>query len=459
MTDTDVPFDLVVTGVTALTSDADRPVIDDAVIAIRGDTIASISTRAEASRLPARRTIDASGHVATPGFVNVHTHAILSFARGMSEDSGFAPAYTPGVPHAPDVTADESVALARLTALEAMLAGSTLINDMYVHADVTLPAMAGLGLRISASDWLFDIEFERLHDRVWHHDPKIGEERLRKAVDLYERYDGAFDGRASVMLAPHAPDTCSREYLRDVEIERRRLDTHVMTHVAQSRIEVARVRERDGMTPVEMLDDIGMLHERLLATHCVIMTDSDIERAGKAKVTVAHAPKVNMTGGFLPVTSRLRRAGVRMALGTDNMHGDIIEVMRWALISGRLQEQGITPEWSSSAVFGMATRGGAAAIGRAADLGMLKAGMKADVVLIDFRKPHLIPAFNPVGTLVHCGQGRDVNHVIVNGEVVVEVGRATKVDEDAIRRAGEAAARQLWTRVTSRPPEALRPGV
>lgn len=456
MTGQDGSFDILVRGATALTANPDRPIVDDAVIAIRGDRIAAISTKADAGHLTARRTIDATGHLATPGFVNVHTHAILSFARGMSEDMGFAPAYTPGVPHAPDVRPDEAVALARLTALEAMLSGSTLINDMYVHADVTLPAMAEIGLRISASDWLYDVEFERLHERIWNHDPKIGETRLRKAVDLFERWNGAFDGRASVMLAPHAPDTCSLAYLRDIEIERGRLDTHVMTHVAQSRIEVARVRERDNLTPVELLQEVGMLHDRLLATHCVIMTESDIASAGKANVTVAHAPKINLTGGFLPVTSKLRRAGARIALGTDNMHGDIIEVMRWALVAGRLQDEAITPFWSSSTVFDMATRGGAEGLGRSADLGMLKQGMKADMVLIDFRRAHLTPAFNPVGTLVHCGQGRDVNHVIVNGEIVVENGHATKVDEESIRREGEAAARRLWTRVTSSAPETLR---
>jgi 5-methylthioadenosine/S-adenosylhomocysteine deaminase len=195
----------------------------------------------------------------------------------------------------------------------------------------------------------------------------------------------------------------------------------------------------------------------LLATHCVIMTDSDIARVGGAGITVAHAPKINLTGGFLPVTSKLRRAGAKLALGTDNMHGDMIEVMRWALVAGRLQDEAITPFWSSTTVFEMATRGGARAIGRSADLGMLRPGMKADVVLIDFRRAHLIPAFNPVGTLVHCGQGRDVNHVIVNGDIVVADGRATKVDEASIRHEGEAAARRLWTRVTANAPEMLRP--
>jgi 5-methylthioadenosine/S-adenosylhomocysteine deaminase len=449
-------FDVLVKGASVLTTEPDRPFLSDAVIGLKGDRIALIEERTEASeRLQAKKLIDAAGHLVTPGFVNVHTHALLTLARGMSEDMGFAPAYTPGVPHAPDIREDEAVALARLGALEAMLFGSTLINDMHVHAHATLPAMAELGLRVSASAWIHDVDFDRVHERVWDYKPEIGERMMQYALDLIDRWQGGFDGRASVMFAPHAIDTCSREFLRDVEIERKRLGLHVMTHVAQSRFEVEQVKRRDGMTPVELLDDVGMLHSNLIAAHCIFLTEPDISRAGQAGITVAHAPKVNLTGGCLPVTSRLRRAGARIALATDNMHGDMVETMRWALVSGRLQEAGVTDFWQSRDVLHMATLGAAEAMGRASDIGSVTVGKKADLVIFDFRRSHLTPSFNPVGTLVHLGQGRDVRHVFVDGRLVVEDGEATLVDADEVRREGERAARQLWTRVTGVAPEAM----
>ena len=453
MTPSDMTYDFLVTGARILTGEPARPYIEDGVIAVSGDRLALVAAAsAETERLSARRRIDARGHIVTPGFVNVHTHAVLSLARGMSEDMGFAPAYTPGVPHAPDIREDEAVALARLTALEAMLFGSTLINDMHVHAHATLPAMAELGLRVSASAWIHDVDFERVHERVWSYHPEIGSRMMRYALDLIDRYQGAFDGRATVMFAPHAVDTCSKGYLRDVEIERRRLDLRVMTHVAQSRFEVEQVKRRDGMTPVDMLEDIGMLHDKLIAAHCIFMTPSDIAKAGAAGITVAHAPKVNLTGGCLPVTSQLRRAGARLSLATDNMHGDMVESMRWALVAGRLQEQGVTDFWSSREVFDMATLGAAQSMGMAHEIGSLAEGKKADLVMFDMRRAHLTPSFNPLGTLVHLAHGRDVRFVVVDGRVVVEDGHATLVDEEAIRRDGEAAARRLWTRVTGRDP-------
>src|SRR3954471_9185212 len=220
------PLDLLIRHATALTADPARPMGEDAPIGIRHDRLVLVGPSSDAQGIDARRVIDARGHLATPGFVNVHTHAALSLARGMTEDLGFAPAYTPGVPHAYDITEDEAIALGRVTALEAMLFGSTIINDMYIHAHATLPAIAELGLRISSSGWIHDVDFNQLHNRVWNYDKKIGERCLRYAVDLYDRFNGAFEGRASVMLAPHAIDTCSREFLRDVNAERRRLGVH-----------------------------------------------------------------------------------------------------------------------------------------------------------------------------------------------------------------------------------------
>jgi 5-methylthioadenosine/S-adenosylhomocysteine deaminase len=449
MTET-APLDLLIHGCTALTSDPAVPLIEDAAIGIRADRLVFVGK--DAGGLEAKRVIDARGHLATPGFVNVHTHAVLSLARGMTEDLGFAPAYTPGVPHAYDITEDEAVALGRVTALEAMLFGSTIINDMYIHAHATLPAIAELGLRISSSAWIHDVDFTQIHNKVWNYEGAIGERTLRYGVDLHSRWNGAFDGRASVMFAPHAIDTCSLAFLRDVNVERRRLGVRVMTHLAQSFLEVEQVKKRDGMTPTQVVAAAGLLDEGLIAAHCLVMTEDDIASAGRAGITVAHAPKVNLTGGYLPVTSRLRRAGAQIALATDNMHGDMVETMRWALASGRLQEKAVNDFWSSADVFHMATLGAAKSLGRAHDLGSLNVGKKADVVLFDFRRAHLTPAFNPVGTLVHTGHGRDVATVIVDGRIVVEDGRATLVDEAKIRAAGHAAAKSLWTRVTGQVP-------
>ena len=445
-------FELLIRGCTAITADPGCPVIEDAVIGIRRDRLALVDKNTQAEGLSADRVIDGRGHVAIPGFVNVHTHAVLSFARGMTEDAGFAPAYTPGVPHAYDVTEDEAIALARVTALEAMLFGSTLMNDMYVHAHVTLPAIAELGLRISSSGWIHDVDFSHIHERIWNYKPSIGERTLRYAVDLADRWQGAFEGRATVMLAPHAIDTCSRDFLSDVNRERQRMGVRVMTHLAQSYLEVEQVRHRDGITPTELVDDVGLLDSELIAAHCTVMTDDDIARAGRAGITVAHAPKVNMTGGYLPVTSRLRRAGAAIALATDNMHGDMVETMRWALASGRLQEAAVNEFWTSNDVFHMATLGAAKSMGRDHELGSLTVGKKADVVLFDFRRAHLTPAFNLPATLVHLAQGRDIAIVIVDGRIVVEDGHATHVDEEKIRREGTAAADKLWTRVTGRRP-------
>jgi 5-methylthioadenosine/S-adenosylhomocysteine deaminase len=444
----DATLDILIRGCTALTAEPGAEPLRDAAIGIRGDRIAFVAASGQAEGLAARRVIDGRGFVATPGFVNVHTHAVLSHARGMVEDAGFAPAYTSGVPHASDVREDEAIALARLTALEAMLFGSTLINDMYIHDGATVPAMAELGLRISCSAWLHDVDFSRIHEGVWNHEPAIGARTMHAAHDLAGRWQGGFDGRVTVMLGPHAIDTCSKAFLRDVDVERRRMGVRVMTHLAQSRIEVAQVMRRDGMTPAEVVDDAGLLDDALIATHCTVMTDSDIERVGRAGATIAHAAKVNMTGGYLPLTSRLRRAGAAIALGTDNMFGDMVESMRWTLIAGRLQEGEVNDFWQSRDVFHMATLGAARAMGRERDLGSLAPGKKADVVLFDFRRAHLTPSHNPLATLVHAATGRDATMVVVDGRIVVEDGRATMVDEERIRREAAAAAASLWGRVT-----------
>ena len=162
--------------------------------------------------------------------------------RGVAEDMGFAPAYTPGVPHGHDVTPDEAVALGRLGALEALLFGSTLINDSYVHAEHTLPAMGGVRNAGLVLRRIHDVDFSRVHEQVWEHKDAIGERTLEDAVALAERWHGGMDGRLGVHLAAHAPDTCSRRLLERVRDTAARYGLGVNTHLAQSRVEVERIR-------------------------------------------------------------------------------------------------------------------------------------------------------------------------------------------------------------------------
>jgi 5-methylthioadenosine/S-adenosylhomocysteine deaminase len=440
-------LDLLLTEATIVTVDAGMRVIERGAIGVARGRIAWIGAMdALPPGVAAVRRLALPGRVLTPGLVNVHTHAILTMVRGVAEDLGFAPAYTPGIPHGHDVSPEEAVALARLGAVEALLFGSTLINDTYVHADLTLPAMAGLGGRVYSCGRIHDADFSLIGDGRWEYHRAIGERTLGDALQLAERWHGKFGGRTGVQLSAHAPDTCSDDLLRDIAQASRSQGLRVNTHLAQSRKEVAQVLKRSGRTPAQLLDDVGLLNDRLLAAHCLFLDDDDIARCGRAGIHVAHIPKGNATGGTRAPTSALRRAGAGMALGTDNMHADLVEVMRWALAIGRLQEDGVDDFWQPRDVLRMATIDGARAMGLDGEIGSLELGKRADLVAFDFRRPHLVPCENPVGNLVHVAQGRDVEHVWVDGLQVVESGRPTQADQDEILRDAQSASTALWQR-------------
>ena len=437
-------FDLLLTGLTVLTVDPRMTVLHDASIGVAGGRIAWVGTQLPPHR--AARRLDLPGRVACPGFVNVHTHAILTMVRGVAEDLGFAPAYTPGIPHGHDVTPEEAVALARLGTAEALLFGSTLINDTYVHADLTLPEMAALGGRVYSCGRIHDADFSLVGDGRWEHHEAIGDATLGAAVVLAERWHGALEGRCGVQLAAHAPDTCSDRLLRRIGETARVKGLRVNTHLAQSRTEVAQVRRRSGRTPAQVLEETGLLDDRLIAAHCIHMEADDIERCGRAGIHVAHVPKGNATGGTIAPTSALRRAGARITLGSDNMHADLVEVMRWALAVGRVQDGRVDEHWQPADVLRMATIDGARAMGLEDRIGSLEPGKQADIVVLDFRRPHLVPCENAQGNLVHVAQGRDVEHVFVDGRQVVDAGRLVLADQDGLLAAASRASRALWQR-------------
>jgi 5-methylthioadenosine/S-adenosylhomocysteine deaminase len=442
-------FDLLIEGGTLLPHAFAEP-IADAALGITEGRFAYVGPRAglPADATAARR-VTLGDHLIIPGLVNVHTHTILSMVRGVAEDLGFAPAYTPGIPQGHMVSEEEAVALARLGALEAMLAGSTLINDTYVHTDLTLPAMADLGLRVFSCNRIHDVDFSGVSKGRWEHRAEIGARTLNQALGLAQRFHGRPDARTGVQLAAHAPDTCSTPFLREVAEAARRTGLRVQTHLSQSTVEVARIRERDGCSPPELLEEVGLLNGRLVAAHCIHLSESDIARIGRSGLHVAHIPKGNATGGTIAPTRRLVEAGAKLTLATDNMHADMIEVLRWALCMGRVQTGRVEDCWQPEHMLHAATEGGAAAMGMEAEIGRIAPGFRADLVAVEMRRPHLVPHNDALGTLVHTGMGRDVSHVVVEGELVVQDFRPTRCDMEEVVRAGAAAAAALWERARS----------
>ena len=440
-------FDVALVGGTVLTGDPARPVIADGVVTFAGNRIAAVGARSEfPATLDAGKVFALPGRVITPGFVNLHTHAVLSLMRGIALDMGFAPAYTRGVPHGHDILPDEAVALARLGALEAMTFGSTVMVDSWVHADLTLPAMAELGLRVWSCSRFHDVDFTRVHEGIWEHDPRIGDDCLVATRRLLATPHGGAGGRMNVMLAPHASDTCSDALLLKVAAMARETGVRVWTHLSQSPLENRVIRERSGCTPTELLERSGLLNDRLIGAHCIYLSDDDIRRMAASGMTVAHIPKGNATGGTMAPTPAMQKAGVRIGLATDNLTQDMTEAMRWALAVARIQLGSVSPDWQPATAFAMATRVGARALGMEREMGHLAPGSLADVVAFDFRRAHLTPLLDPLGTLVHDAGGRDVEHVFVDGRQVIAGGEPTQVDGERIRRDAQRAAEALWAR-------------
>lgn len=442
----DQPLDLLITDATLLLEDGTAQATH---LGIRGTQIAFIGDE----RPTAARTLSLPGRVITPGFVNTHYHAGLNFVRGVAPDCGFAPSYTPGLPQASWLDEEEALALSRLGALEALRAGCTTLVDSFVHAEATVAGMAETGVRLFASQRLADVDFASVLEGNRRFDRARGERQLERANALIGRWSGQADGRIQAHLTAHAPDTCSVEFLGDIRALAERHSLPISTHLAQSQDEVDWVRATHHRSPVELLDELGLLNDRLLAGHCIHVDDTDIARLGRSGAHVVHIPVGNAMSGRIAQTRRLLKAGAPICLATDTMHGDMIEVMRWALAVGRLQAGHVADDWQPRDVFAMGTLNGARALGWADRLGRIAVGALADLAILDFRQLHLTPCIDPLGSLIHNATAADVESVIVNGELVIESGRALKVDETHIRAEADRVCQALWQRC----PTPLRP--
>lgn len=442
--------DLLVGGDLVLTLDEQGHVLRDGALAVRDGRIVDIGPAAALeARWSATTRLDGKGRLVMPGLVNVHNHTPLMITRGMIEDIGFAPMYTPGIPQGHWLDADDAYALSSLGMYELLRAGCTTVVDYYRYPSSCARAAAELGVRAVIAGRVHDADPAAL--AVGRYEPRteIGQASVRENAELIERWNGHDGGRIRCDWAPHAPDTCSDDLLREVGRLAEAHGGNLHTHLAQLPIEVEAVQARSGMTPARLLDKLGLLNERLIAAHCIHMERADIELCGKAGITVAHAPIGNAKGGRIAPIVELRDAGARIALCTDTFSGDLIEAMRWSIAMQRIDRQGNVLD--ARTVLDWGTREGAAALGMGKEIGSLEIGKHADIVMLDNRSPSLAPLIDGYGVLVHSASGRDVDTVIVGGRIVLAGGQPVNVDGAEIVTRAQSVADRLWQRAGRAP--------
>jgi len=427
--------DLHLRHVYAVTMDDHFTVIDDATIVVSGERIlyAGPAAGAPAPKADAR-VIDAAGKVALPGLINTHTHLAMTLFRGAADDLPLKAWLEEKIwPVEPRITPADVYWASLLGIAEMLHAGVTTFNDMYWHVEAVADAVRESGIRAG----LAGVVFGTLPN---------SEAILTRAIERVKAFLDEGHPRIIPCFGPHAPYTVPVPMLRRIIEAASELGVSIHTHLSETSDEVAQSLQTANMTPIAAMHAIGLFTVPALAAHCVHATAEEIDLLAERRVGVAHCPSSNMKlgSGVAPVPALLN-AGVTVGLGSDGAgSNNTLDIMREMRQAALLHKVGGDPTAvSAPRALHLATRGGALALGRT-DLGALQAGKLADMILLDFDKPHLTPAGRVVSDLVYAAYGSDVDTVIVHGQVLMEGRKLLTLDEERIRAKVNESARRLF---------------
>jgi 5-methylthioadenosine/S-adenosylhomocysteine deaminase len=214
------------------------------------------------------------------------------------------------------------------------------------------------------------------------------------------------------------------------------------------------MRRHHGMTPPAFLQKHGFLGPRLFAAHCRYVDDPDIALLGRSGTIVSHQAMMAANRGVIPPIPALREAGCPIANGTDNNTNDLFEVMRIALVTERIRRTdpfpGVRPQPED--VLEDATQGGARAVHQSKLLGSLEVGKKADLLVVDTRRAHLVPAGRFVSAWIHNGQPSDIESMMVDGQFIMRDRKVLTMDEDSVVAEADKVGRRIWDQVRAAGP-------
>jgi len=434
-------IDLLIRNGSVLTMDPQGTLIETGAVAVSGDRIVKVEKEdALTASYQATKTIDAQGGIIMPGLVNTHTHAAMTCFRGLADDLPLMTWLNDYIfPAEAKLTFDIVYDGTRLACSEMILSGTTTFCDMYLFEDAVAQAAKEAGMRAVVGEVIYDFP-----------SPNYGpvEEGLKYTEDLIEKWRD--DPLITIAVEPHSAYVCSPELLKNLRAIADRNGVPMVIHLAESEREVDDIRERYGRTPVSHLAEIGFLSSNLIADHCVALTPEDMALLKDFDVKIAHNPESNMklASGIAPIPELLKH-GITVGIGTDgcasNNNLDMLQEIDTVAQLHKVPPLDPTV-MDAQTVIKMATIDGARVLGIGDITGSLEAGKKADIIVIDIRRPHLIPMYNIYSHLVYAATGSDVVTSIVNGQVLMQDRVLTTLDVDEVMAAVNRIAQDMKVR-------------
>ncbi len=379
--------------------------------------------------------IDGTHTLAMPGLINTHTHVPMTLLRSYADDMELMPWLHEKIwPIEAKFSREHYYWGAALAAVEMIQSGTTTFSDMYFGMEEIGRVAQESGMRANIGRTLLaasDAEGQGIAENV----------------QLYRDFHGSGHGRIKVSFAPHAPYTCTPEYIEKIVAAARECGSSIQVHLAETTDELRQIKEQYGKTPVEYLYDLGLFQLPTVAAHCVYLTDHDIELLKSAEVSVAHNPSSNLklASGIAPISKYLEQ-GLNVALGTDgaSSNNSLNMFKEMTLCSFVQKVHTMNPTvMPATEILKLATINGAKALQWEQEIGTLEVGKKADIILIDTDNPHFVPWNNTVSDLVYSAMGSEVKTVLVNGRMLMKNYEILTMDVEKIKAQAKRLAREV----------------
>lgn len=432
--------DWIVTARYVVTMDSTRRVIENGAVAVVAGRIAAAGPAAEiGKRYDAKQRLDRPDAILAPGLVNTHTHAAMSLFRGIADDMRLQDWLEKFIfpAEAKNVTPEFVRAGTRLACLEMLLSGTTTYTDMYYFEEVVAAATKECGMRGVLGQTIIQFPVP---------DAKTPAEGLRRAESFIRTYRE--DPLITPAVAPHALYTNSDETLRHSRALANRYKVPLLIHLSETKRENQETLAKRGMTPAALLDSIGVWNGRSLAAHGVWLDEADLRILRKRNAGIAHCPSSNMklASGVAPVP-RMLKLDIAVGLGPDGPAGsnndfNMFEEMDLAAKLAKVTT-GDPEALPATAVFEMATIGGARALGMEGEIGSIASGKRADLITISIHGPHTLPMYNVYSQLVYALKGSDVRDVLIDGKLVVRERGVLTLDSRAVLAEAEGYAAKI----------------